>query len=380
MDRNRGSEHSLPRRLLSSPLTELPVLPGLYLDAHHLAADQSCTGRAWFDVIGLADGRVALLVGSVVEPAIPIAAFTGQVRAVLATLLAGDPDLVAVLQRLSNAWYGDDAADPTTVCVAVVDPIDGRVQYSTCGNSPPLVVTRGSTRALPSTGGRLLPRNQPVSIGTTRLERDEVLVLHTDGFPPESRRAAATGSADFPDPRELATSARTDEVCRTTVDEMLRSGARADFAVLAVQQRPAVPRLEMTVPAIVGSVETVGEAVDEWLARLRSSVEDGAVMALAVGEAMANAIQHAFVGQRVGSVTVEARLLADGVLTCSVSDDGCWRSPESSRTRRSGRGLGLMARLCDRMMVHREPTGTVVELRRRLHHPVVRSAATSPSG
>lgn len=100
-------------------------------------------------------------------------------------------------------------------------------------------------------------------------------------------------------------------------------------------------------------------------------------MALAVREAMTNAIQHAFVGASAGSVMVEGILRADGVLVCSVSDDGHWSHAESATRARGSGGLGVMARVCDRMLIHRELGGTVVELRRRLHHPVIRSVGTA---
>lgn len=384
LDRD-GDEYSLRSRIRGPRLlSQLPVLPGLHLDAHCLAASaEGVAGRAWFDVIALADGRAAMLVGDVVEQGLTAEAVTGQVRAVLVPLLTDNQDLVAVLERLSQTVDVDDAAYATTVCVAIVDPIDGDVQYSNCGHAPPIVVARGSTRTLPSTGGGILRRNQPVAIETAHLDRNEVLVLYTDGFSPESRRAMVGGLAGLPYTpdvmhgvgRQANSSTRCQEVCRTTADELLRRGSR-DLAVLAVQHRPGVPRLDLTVPAVAASLETVGAAVGEWLAGLRSSVEDGAGIALAVGEAMANAIQHAFVGERIGSVTVEATLLADGVLACSVRDDGRWLPSKSSTAGYPGRGLRLMARVCDRMMVHREPDGTVVELRRRLHRPVSRATAS----
>ena len=150
-----------------------------------------------------------------------------------------------------------------------------------------------------------------------------------------------------------------------------------DIAVLAVQHRPKVAGFQLKVPAVAASMESVGEAVGDWLAGLRSSVEDGVGMVLAVREAMANAIQHAFVGARIGSVTVEATLLTDGVLACSVRDDGRWLPPIPSASGHSRRGMRLMARVADRMMVRREHSGTVVELRRRLHHPVSRVLTAS---
>jgi anti-sigma regulatory factor (Ser/Thr protein kinase) len=393
LDRDHGSAYPLHSRPSdASLLSELPVLPGLHVDARYImsgAGDPA--GCAWFDVIALADGRAAMLVGDAVQHGTPAASVTRHVRAVLAPLLVLDGDLVAALEQLRRTMDGAEAAYATTVCAAIVDPIEGDVRYSTCGSSAPLIVaTGGRTRMLRTTGGAALGEGQslsPIAVETARLDRDEVLVLHSDGLTSESCRVVAaeldghlgkaTATADCgAGPAQDEPKVMTEEVCRTTAGEMRRTGTR-DIAVLAVQHRPKVAGFQLKVPAVAASMESVGEAVGDWLAGLRSSVEDGAGMVLAVREAMANAIQHAFVGARIGSVTVEATLLTDGVLACSVRDDGRWLPPIPSASGHSRRGMRLMARVADRMMVRREHSGTVVELRRRLHHPVSRVLTAS---
>jgi len=360
------------------------VLPGLHVDAQHvMAADARAAGRAWFDVLALADGRAAILVGDVAERGISAAAATVQIRAAFARLLADNNDLTPVIEAINHGVDRHDAAYGTTACLAIVDPIDGHVQYSTCGHPPPLVVAgHGRTRHLRSTGGGSLGTARPVSTETIRLDRDEVLVLFSHGNCPGGRPDLAAAAAGWPDPgtgigaaqpAQITRSARTEQVCRQTAAELGRAGTRDDFAVLAIQSRLGAPRLELTVPAVVGSLETAGEVVSEWLAGLQSSVEDGAGIALAIGEAVANAIEHAFEGRPTGSIRVEATLLADGMLTCSVRDDGRWLQRETGKAQRRGHGLGLMSRVCDRMLLRHDPGGTVVELRRRLHHPVIRT-------
>lgn len=390
LDRDGDDKHRLtPDVLGTSALMHLPVLPGVQVDAHRVTPTvDDMTSRAWFDVITLGDGRAALLVGDVIEPGLSAAAVTGQVRAVLAPMLTQGHDLVVALERLSDEVDSEDPVYATTVCVAVVDPIAGDVQYCTCGHPAPMVVAAGRARILRSTGGGVLRRNQPVHVETANLGRDEVLVLHTAGLSWRSWLGVADGLARLPispdgaDPAGTWSTdqpARTSQLCRATAEEMLRGGTRDDLAVLAVQSRPEIPELDLTVSAEPSSLDTVREVVGEWLARLRSSVEDGAGMVLAVDEAMANAVQHAFVGTPIGSVTVKAALSADGVLACSVRDDGRWLPRASSRPGHTGRGLRLMARVCDRMQVSREIGGTLVELSRRLQHPVSR-AVTADRG
>ncbi len=420
LDRDRGNGDSRTRRssaarsdaASASSGSVLPVLPRLQIDGHYLAAESQATaGGAWFDVMALADGRAVMLVGDTVagntmagdigpveaakDPEVDDLArgggsetpsATGQLRMNLARLLADD-DLAAVLDQVDRDFEGTEAAGPSTVCVAVIDPLDGQVDYRTYGHPPPLLVAPDNTRYLPTARGSF-ERSLALPSKSARLAPGEMLVLHSNCLGPESRQALAAGLAEAirhtdasgsPTATSMHNTVGTDSICRTTTAELRRAGSHDALAVLAVQHRPETSRLALTVPAVHRSLEAVDRTVGDWLSGLRSSVEDGVGVALAVGEAVTNAIQHAFVGQRVGTVRVEAELQKDGVLAFSVHDDGCWLPPESSSSGRSGRGLSMIARLCDRMVVHRDTGGTVIELRRRLHHPVVRSTAAAPT-
>lgn len=368
--------------------TRLPVIPGLSVDAQYAVTGvASSGGRAWFDVLALPDGRAAMLVGDSVEQGIPPAVVAPDLRSRLGHLLAESRDLAPALEQLKHWGATTHERYATTACVAVVDPRDGRVEYGTSGHHPPLKIeATGRTRYLEPTRRGNLGTDPPAATGTTRLFGAEVLVLCTDGLSPETRNAMTAGLADLSEAEDESADesrnhqhgVRTAAVCRTTTQALRRSSNRSGLAVIAVAPRSIPPRLEITVPAIAASLETAREAVGNWLSGLRSSVEDGAGMALAVGEALANAVQHAFIDTRTGTVSIEASLLSDGVLSCSVRDDGRWLGPESVQPEPRGRGLALMERVSDWMELSRGPGGTVVKLRRRLHHPVLGDAEIGP--
>src|SRR5271167_1869730 len=76
------------------------VLPRARIAARYLVAGQDqAAGGDWFDAIPLADGSVALVVGDVVGHGVVAAAAMGQLRAVLAELLAAEAELGRVLER-----------------------------------------------------------------------------------------------------------------------------------------------------------------------------------------------------------------------------------------------------------------------------------------
>ena len=84
-------------------------------------------------------------------------------------------------------------------------------------------------------------------------------------------------------------------------------------------------------------------------------------IALALGEACANVIQHAYGGGE-GHIEVDLAMV-DGDVEVTVRDTGRWRSISPHG---GGRGLDLMRGLMDTVEVDTGPDGTVVRMRRRV--------------
>lgn len=83
-------------------------------------------------------------------------------------------------------------------------------------------------------------------------------------------------------------------------------------------------------------------------------------LALAVYEALANVVEHAYHPRHPHPVVQLQAQLEDGHLLITVTDYGCWRTPRETGYR--GRGLALMRCLTD---LHLDPTaaGTTVHMR-----------------
>ena len=82
---------------------------------------------------------------------------------------------------------------------------------------------------------------------------------------------------------------------------------------------------------------------------------------VASGEAVSNAVQHAY-GLEEGTVRVEAfRVRCD--LIVEISDKGTWRAPRQDG---HGRGMTLMRRLMDSVTVRDNDPGTTVVMRTQI--------------
>jgi anti-sigma regulatory factor (Ser/Thr protein kinase) len=132
------------------------------------------------------------------------------------------------------------------------------------------------------------------------------------------------------------------------------------------QRRDQGPDFELRIRAVAEQLQEVRHALGSWLDGHGATPEVGAEIALAVHEAAANVVEHAY---RAGSgeLVVRART-DDGRITVVVEDAGDWRAP--SRTDQRGRGLALMHGLMDDVEITagEGASGTRVTLRRQVDH------------
>ena len=103
------------------------------------------------------------------------------------------------------------------------------------------------------------------------------------------------------------------------------------------------------------SLKPLRTAMRRWLARIRADRQPTADLLTAVGEACANAIEHAY-GPAGGIVSVHLEHRAPDVIAV-IGDTGRWRPPRGSFR---GRGITLMHALSDEVEIEHADTGTQV--------------------
>jgi len=126
------------------------------------------------------------------------------------------------------------------------------------------------------------------------------------------------------------------------IDDVLDdSGPRDDVAALLVQLLPAP--LHADHPARADQLRAIRHAVQGWAgtAFAPDLVDD---LQLALGEAVANAVEHAYGPDEAGRVRYRISARTDGGLDVGVEDDGTWRPPPADRGFR-GRGIEMIRNL-----------------------------------
>lgn len=373
-DQSRDVILALQRELLPAGV---PVLPGAQIAASYLVADaDSAAGGDWFDAVPQPDGRVALVVGDVVGHGVAASGVMGQLRAVLEDrLLTGDgvvPALTAA-DRFAGRVPGAYAA---TVCLVSLDPATGELVYCTAGHPPPLVVPAGGPpRYLPGTGGTPLGTGGSFPVLRERLDAGDVVVLYSDGILERPGRTSREGAAEmakvaadtaagraWQDPGATA----AERVCTQVVELLVRTtGHTDDITLLAAQRVEVAPDLTIDLPAVPSALREARHALAAWLERLGATAQDVFLFQHAMGELLANAVEHGAAAEQ--PVELRARLGTDGWVTASVRDRGAWREPSRSPAR--GRGLALTAQLIASLRVTPGASGTLAVVRHPLTRP-----------
>jgi anti-sigma regulatory factor (Ser/Thr protein kinase)/putative methionine-R-sulfoxide reductase with GAF domain len=357
--REHGNAMLLQRSLLPR---QLESTAGVSVAARYQPAREE-VGGDWYDMIELARGEVGIVIGDVVGHGLRAATLMGQLRTALhAYALDGyGPGRTLELVDHFARTLGEDVM--ATAAYAVISPETGAVRIATAGHPPPVVV--------PSDGPtRLLELNPAPPIGAfaykscpehdLTLAGGDVMLFYTDGLI-ERPRVPLTDSLD--ELLEIVGGAQTaEDACLLAMDRFVpQRGPRDDVAVIAIQNDPIPPVLEIELPARPQTLVQTRRLLSRWL---RAHDINGLVLTeivIAVSEACANAVEHAY-GLETGTFSVRVERIGDS-LELRVTDNGQWRAP---RGEHRGRGLAIMENAMDSFEVRKADSGTQVVMRRKL--------------
>jgi PAS domain S-box-containing protein len=361
-EQEQATAEVLQRSLL---LERLPTLPEAELAARYVPGTEELkVGGDWYDVVPLPNGRIVLAIGDVVGHGVRAAVAMGRIRNALQFCALDGLAPGAILRRLNQYFSGLEDAAMATLLVLVHDPADATLRFSSAGHPPPLVRRPGGAlEYLP--GGRGAPlcasdTSHYPEVGA-ELGPGSLLVLYTDGLIERRQESLDVGFR-----RLTEAVARAPEKLEELADHVLAEllggeGPDDDVALLAFRSRARSEGLELRLPSRPRELAVLRARLGEWLARIGAAPTDAGEITLAIDEAAANAIEHAY-GLRDGDFSVEVHPEGDEIVVV-VRDWGEWRE---RAPRVGGRGGSLMRSLMDDVQIESGPDGTEVRMRRRL--------------
>ncbi len=357
-------ERQLSRTLQSSLLPRsLPLIHGIDLAARYVPSGEGVTaGGDWYDAFVLPDDRLVLVIGDVVGNGPDAAVTMGQVRSALAAYLLDDKGPAEALTAVSRFCPRVPEAFGATAACVIIDGHAGRIRYARAGHPPPVIaVPSAPARLLDDLGGPPLGVNLDVRYkeGSADFPSGTTLLLYTDGL--IERRGRDLGeSLDNLTQRvgehdEVGAVSLADGLLRALVGD---AGTTDDVAVLVAMSGHSLLRLDE--PAEARMLSSMRRRLREALDAAGVSDQIIERVIVAVSEACANGVEHAYAGRPAGKLQM-VLMLAANTLSIVIRDFGAWRPARPTTIR--GWGIKMMRHEMDHVDLRRHHDGTEVVLR-----------------
>lgn len=277
----------------------------------------------WADIVPMPDGRTGVvLVCCTDDPAAG-----ARLRSHLLESLSGGADIAV----------GRDGADdiPGSAVTAVIDATT--LTYLTHGDAATVVV-------MPD--GR--PRRQDGHRVLCDLAPGATILLSSAPIP---GAAELLGGGATLHPGELA-------------GRLIAGHVDPPGIVAALYRHPPEP-MSITLPAEPSNLAVSRGRLRQWLSEAGVDPDSSADVLLAVGEAAANATEHAVAGTDHEVQLRVSAALSGNILMLTVSDNGRWK-PAAVRPGHRGHGLHLINALVDSVELTATPSGTTVAMLKEL--------------
>ncbi|GAC1518958.1 MAG: hypothetical protein NVS2B3_15180 [Vulcanimicrobiaceae bacterium] len=354
---------TLQRALLpdSLPQGERVTASAAYLPG----TQEAIVGGDWYDVFDLPDGRMAFSIGDVAGHGLQAAVVMGEVRQAFRAAAVNPKSPSLVLERANTIVNMRADTAIVTAIFGIFERATSTVTYAVAGHPPPILGTRdGTAQTLPARG---IPLGVADSVfthdWTFTLPPGSLLALYTDGLT-EHSRDVARGEEQLLDAVRAQIVSPTSDPARSIVERIFTDRKNADDVaalVLAIDD-DAPSDFAFVFSSLPLAVSIMRRTFAHYLQQRGVRDDDVQAILLAVGEAAANAVEHAYVGEP-GLVRVLASH-RDDTLVVDVLDGGSWKPIERRDER--GRGIKIMRALMDRIEIRTMQSETSVRLTARL--------------
>jgi PAS domain S-box-containing protein len=343
--------------------TELP--PGFAV-RYEPAVPPLEIGGDWYDVLRVGDHRIGIIVGDCVGRGLSAAAVMGQLRSSARALLLTGAEPAMLLEDLDAVAKLIPDAFCTTVFLAILDTESGEFCYSCAGHLPAVLVA-------PQSGPTLLSDARSVPLAVHRknsrpqecvvLPPGSTLMLYTDGLVERRNVSIDDGIARVTETVAAGMNLPVDDVADAALGAMAPPAGYDDDIAIVVYRQPYAP-LVIEKVASANELSDIRHQLAAWMRA--AAIPDGPVadIVLAVNEACANSIEHAYRGHTPGRVRVEGE--NDGArVHLKIIDTGSWKTAPTDPGGR-GRGLLLIRAVSDWLEMECTPSGTTVDMSFRL--------------
>lgn len=346
----------------------LPDGPNLHFDALYVPAERDAlVGGDWYDATLLPDGRYLLSIGDVAGHGLDASVVAGRLRQAVTDFAFTNDQPAAILCSVNRVLCHQSPHILATALVGLIDRNCTRFTYACAGHPPPVFARRNTAATELRHGGSMLGLSSDLETvnHSIALERDDVLVLYTDGLTESTRQMQRAEERLSESVTRLALTPEEAHPAAAIRRAVLGMSAPTDDVALLVVRCAARPSLTQADPDL-GTAEKrwrfhSSDAYTAQLSRKRlmefiqshSPASESLFEAeLVLGEILANTVEHA-----PGLVEIHIDWRGEKpvvtVLDTGPGLDRLLAELPASDLDENGRGLFLIRTLADEFSVTR---------------------------
>jgi anti-sigma regulatory factor (Ser/Thr protein kinase) len=329
--------------------------------AYRPASDEAEIGGDWYDAFSLPDGRVAISLGDVAGHGLEAATVMGEIRQAMRSSAVGEHSPSAVLNHINSVINLRKSIGMVTAIFGYYDPNSRELTYAVAGHPPPIIAIAGGFSGFLPGGGMPLGVDAKINASdwTISLPPRSFVMFYTDGMTEHSRNIIA-GEQQLLDASVRAFEMDPENPALAVQERIFDATVNRDDAAtltLSCADGPLPGAIHFSAVPLVAPIARsfLHRFCDEY--ELSNSQRFSLITA--VGEAVANAVEHAYRGEATGEVILRARA-DEETISVEVEDHGRWR-PFQRREER-GRGIVLMHELMDHVRITSAQNKTMITL------------------
>jgi anti-sigma regulatory factor (Ser/Thr protein kinase) len=341
-----------------------PIVDGLRISWSYVAATQPGAGGGdFYDAFFLDDGTVAVAIGDAAGHGLTAIVTMNTVRQAIRGALIDGARPADALRRANRVLLRSESRGIVSAIVGIIDPATLQFRYAAAGHPAPLLaIADGTCSPLPGEGSGIALGVVPhhvTSEHVVSIPVDGVLALYTDGCMTtdelDESGIQTLGDA-LVEVRTLAPGKPA-----ITIDRAIFGGRERtdDATIITITPEASLAHLDVRLPAELSSAGLARTALRRFLLATPLGERRSFDAVVAAGEAVANAIEHAYDRRPNQTFTLRARF-EDQTCLIFVEDGGTWNDVVPLSTR--GRGIAMMRELCDTLDIDHTQAGTTVAL------------------
>jgi anti-sigma regulatory factor (Ser/Thr protein kinase) len=341
-----------------------PIVDGLRVSwSYAPATAESASGGDFYDGFFLDDGTFAVVIGDASGHGLTAVVAMNTVRQAIRGALIDGARPADALRRANRVLLRSENPGIVTALVGIIDPATLQFRYAGAGHPAPLLAAANNAcTTLPGAGSGIALGVVPHHVTSEYAQAiplDGMLALYTDGCVNVDRDGIG-GTQTLADAL-VATRTLAPSKPAVTIDLAIfgQREREDDATILTITPEASLAHLDVRLPADPTSAPLARTALRRFLNATPLGERRAFDALVAAGEAIANAIEHAYDRKPNQTFVLRARYENDRC-TIFVEDAGSWHEPAPSGQR--GRGIAMMHELCDACEITHTATGTTVIL------------------